>query len=97
MLALDVSQKESRCKTVHSPPAAPSEYGPWSTGTNRAGKDAEMFRPFDDRLTSSEEEEEDISEGGKQGTRLFRHKDYNMHVVWFSRLFCICFLRLRTK
>ena len=68
LLALDVPQKESRCKTVHSPPAAPSEYGPWSTGTNRAGKDAEMFRPFDDRLTSSEEEEEDISEGGKQGT-----------------------------
>ena len=77
-LALHVPQRESRCKTVHSPPAASPSF--WTDsrdeGPNRVGKDAEVLRPFGG--STSSEEEEDISEGGKQGTRLIRHKDHNI-------------------
>ena len=59
---------ESRCKTVHSPPAASPSF--WTDsrdeGPNRVGKDAEVLRPFGG--STSSEEEEDISQGGKQGT-----------------------------
>ena len=66
-LALHVSQAESRCKTVHSPPAASHSF--WTDsrdeGPNRVGKDG-LLKPFGG--STSSEEEEDISEGGKQGT-----------------------------
>ena len=98
-LALHVPQRESRCKTVHSPPAAsPSSLiedwaGGAVEGPNRVGKDDGLLKPFG--ISTSSEEEEDISEGGKQGTPTISVTKTIIYSTAHAILYY--FLRFRTK